>query len=315
MRTRTFNRKTTTQSNRPRFHRLLTSPKIFHNLTGLTPSQFHKLVAQVEPVYWEADALRRSKNLANRQRKTGAGRRNELTVAELTFMLLLYYRTYVTHIFLGFLMDVDDRNICRHFAKLEPVLAGFFKIPERRMDMDQDEVWELIVDATEQRSNRSKGSGYSGKQKGHTLKTQFIVGRDRRIKSVSKAAPGQLPDKKLYDQTRAYVTGESITNRNKAGPPPKLYDLGYVGVPEAILPIKKKRKKHGEPKDKLNREQKQWNRLLGSNRVVVEHGFSFSGIKKFMIIRGKYRNPVHRYSVTIKNIAGLHNFVLDNPGG
>ena len=55
--------------------------------------------------------------------------------------------------------------------------------------------------------------------------------------------------------------------------------------------------------------------MLGSNRVIVEHGFSFSGVKKFCIIRERYRNPVHRYSLTIKNIAGLHNFVLDNPSG
>lgn len=297
-----------------RFEKLLGHPKIFHTLTGLTPRQFNLLVAQVEPRYWQADAEQRAKR-PGRQRKTGAGRKNGLSVAAMTFMLLMYYRTYVTHVFLGFVMHSDDRNICRHFARLEPLLAAVFKIPERRINMTQQEIWELIVDATEQRSNRSQGSGYSGKKKGHTLKTQFIVGRNRRIKSVSKTVPGQLPDKKLYDQTRAYVTGNAIKNSNKASPPPKLYDLGYAGVPEAVLPIKKKRKKKGEPKDTLTTEQKSWNRLLSSSRVLVEHGFSFSGIKKFQILRGQYRNPVHRYNVTIKNIAGLHNFALDNPGG
>ena len=182
------------------------------------------------------------------------------------------------------------------------------------MDMTQEEVWELIVDATEQRSNRNKGSGYSGKKKGHTLKTQFIVGRDRRIKAVSKIVPGQRSDKKLYDQTKAYVNQESLTACGKDKPPPRLADSGYEGT-ATVLPFKKKRKPVGEPKDTLSKEQKRWNRLLSSSRVIVEHGFSFSGIKKFMILRNQYRNPVHRYGVTIKNIAGLHNFVLDNPSG
>lgn len=292
--------------------KLLQSPKTFQQLSGLTPQQFTKLVVEVEPLFWAADAKRRSK-LPNRQRKTGAGKQLKLPVAEQLFMLLLYYRTYVTHVFLGFMMDVDDGGICRYFARLEPVVARVFRIPERKIDLSEKEVWELIVDATEQRSNRSKGSGYSGKKKTHTLKTQAIVGRDRRVKSVSKTVPGQLPDKKLYDQTRAYVTGDTIRNRNKASPPPKLYDLGYVGVPEAVLPIKKKRKKHGEPKDTLSKEQKSWNKLLGSSRVVVEHVFSFSGIKKYHILRDRYRNPVKRYNLTFKNIAGLHNFCLDNP--
>lgn len=297
-----------------RFEKLLEHPKAFHTLTGLTPEQFNQLAGQIEPLYWQADAQWRAKR-SNRKRKTGAGRKNGLSVAAMTFMLLVYYRTYVTHVFLGFVMHTDDKNICRHFARLEPLLAQLFKIPERRITMTQEEIWELIVDATEQRSNRSKGSGYSGKKKGHTLKTQFIVGRNRRIKSVSKTMPGQLPDKKLYDRTKAYVTEDAIRSSNKAGPPPRLYDLGYVGVPEAVLPIKKRRKKKGEPKDTLTGEQKSWNKLLSSSRVLVEHSFSFSGIKKFQILRGQYRNPVHRYNLTIKNVAGLHNFALDNPSG
>jgi hypothetical protein len=299
--------------NRKKFQTLLEHPKTFHSLTGLTPPQFNLLVGQVEPLYWEADAAWRATR-PNRKRKTGAGRKNGLSVAEMTFMLLLYYRHYITHIFLGFLMDTDDKNICRHFARLEPILARCFKVPERRMGMTQDDVWELIVDATEQRSNRAKGSGYSGKKKGHTLKTQFIVSRDRHIKAVSKTVPGQRGDKKLYDRTQAYVTQDSLQARGKSKPPPRLADSGYEGTPN-VMPIKRKRKKAGQPKDSLSKEDKRWNHLLGSNRVLVEHNFSFSSVKKFMILRNQYRNPVHRYNVTIRNIAGLHNFALDNPSG
>ena len=299
---------------RSRFMRLLDHPETFHRLTGLTPDQFHTLVTEIEPLFWEDDAKRRAQR-QNRKRKTGAGKRLSLTVAEMLFMLLLYYRTYITHVFLGFLMDVEDSNVWMYFARMEPVLTRVFKIPERKINLHEDEVWELIVDATEQRSNRAKGAGYSGKKKGHTMKSQVIASRKRRIVSVSKPTPGQRSDKKLYDRTKAYATTESLKQHKKANPPPRLADLGYVGIPGAVLPEKKKRKKKGEPKDTLTKEQKSWNKLLGKNRVVVEHVFSFSGIKKFMIIRGQYRIPIHRYAVTFKNIAGLHNFVLDNPAG
>ena len=36
------------------------------------------------------------------------------------------------------------------FKRIEPLLAGIFKIPERRIDMSQEEVLELIIEATEQ---------------------------------------------------------------------------------------------------------------------------------------------------------------------
>lgn len=300
-----------------RFEKLLDAPKTFQTLCGLTPKQFQLLAAQVEPLFLAADAMYRDKRTtkAKRQRKTGAGKQLKLSLPELVFATLLYYRTYVNQVFVAFIMASDDSSVSRYITRMEPVLAQVFRIPTKKIDLTQDEVWELIVDATEQRSNRSKGSGYSGKKKTHTVKTQFTVSRSRHIVAVSKTVPGQRPDKKLYDNTKAYATQGSIQAHNKDGPPPRLTDLGYVGVPGAILPIKKKRMGTGEPKDKLTKESKGWNRLLGSNRVVVEHVFSFSGIKKFQIIRDRYRNPIHRYNVTIKNIAGLHNFVLDNPDG
>ena len=56
-------------------------------------------------LFWQDDAKRRAKR-PNRQRKTGAGKKLELSVPEILFMQLLYYRTYITHVFVGFLMDI-----------------------------------------------------------------------------------------------------------------------------------------------------------------------------------------------------------------
>ena len=290
---------------------LLKSPGTFKILTGLTPKQFSSLLAQVAPLYEAADVARRASK-PNRKRRTGGGRRLKLSIPEVLFMQLLYYRTYVNHIFLGFLMGIDDGNVCRYFDRMEPVLAKVFRIPETKINMTKDEIWELIVDATEQRTNRSGGSGYSGKKKTHTVKTQTIVGRDRHIKSVSKSVPGQIPDITLYRQTKAFVTPESIASSSRTEPPPRLADLGYQGVP-AVLPAKKKRVKDGQPRDKLTDEQKSWNHLLSKSRIIVEHTYSYSGIKKYQIIRDKFRGHIKTYNLTFKNIAGLHNFCLDNP--
>lgn len=290
---------------------LLKAPSTFQVLTGLTPRQFESLLSQVEPLYRAADAARRASK-PNRKRKTGAGKKLKLSVSEVLFMQLLYYRTYVNHIFLGFLMGIDDGNVCRYFDRMEPVLAQVFRIPETKINMTKDEVWELIVDATEQRTDRSDGSGYSGKKKTHTVKTQTIVSRDRHIKSVSKTTPYQVPDVTLYRKTKAFVTSESIKAHGKVDPPPRLADLGYQGT-SATLPAKKKRVKDSLPKDKLTDEQKSWNYLLSKSRIIVEHTYSYSGLKKYQIIRDKYRGKIKTYNLTFKNIAGLHNFCLDNP--
>ena len=120
-------------------------------------------------------------------------------------MLLIDYRTYVPHAFLGFLFGVDDGTVCRTNRRIEPLLAGVFRMPERTVELSRDEIRELFFDATERPTNRP-GRGqrafYSGKKKRHTIKHQVVIvrkkktpGRGRkprrlRIASVSKSFAG-----------------------------------------------------------------------------------------------------------------------------
>ena len=51
-------------------------------------------------------------------------------------MLPIYYRTYVTHAFLAFLaflFGIDQSSARRNINPLQPLLAGIFRIPERRV--------------------------------------------------------------------------------------------------------------------------------------------------------------------------------------
>jgi hypothetical protein len=72
----------------------------------------------------------------------------------------------------------------------------------------------------------------------------------------------------------------------------------------ARTPIKK-------PKGgKLTDAQKQFNKELAKERVVIEH--IIRHLKIFRIVSGKYRNRRRRFILRMNLIAGLYNYGLDH---
>jgi hypothetical protein len=132
--------------------RLLRSPATFRRLTGLTPVAFHRLLADVAAAR-DRDRDRRAAR-PGRRRRPGAGRKPALPPADQLALALLYYRTYAPHVVLGFLFGVDDSTVCRTIRRIEPLLAGVFRIPERRVALSPDEVRELFFDSTERPTGR-----------------------------------------------------------------------------------------------------------------------------------------------------------------
>src|SRR3954467_5504965 len=196
--------------------RLRRSPKAFRLLTGITPAAFDRLLADLVPRHEQAEVRR--KDRPGRRRKPGAGRKHALDLSDRLLMLLIYYRTYTTHAFLGFLFGIDDSAVGRNINPLQPLLAGIFRIPERRIRPDPEEMRELFFDATERPTRRPKAGQrayYSGKKKRHALKNQVVTARRTkppgpgkkpqrlRIAAVSETHPGSVHDKKVYDRTRA----------------------------------------------------------------------------------------------------------------
>jgi len=287
--------------------RLKRTPDTFRQLTGLTPAAFDGLLAQLQPRYHEADARRKAR--PDRRRKPGAGRKHVLSLADRLLMLLIYYRTYVTHAFLGFLFGVDDSAVGRNVNPLQPLLAGIFRIPERRVEVQPDEIRELFFDATERPTYRPKKKQrrcYSGKKKRHTLKTQVVVARKRkkagrrkagqaerrrvRIAAVSATAAGKVHDKKVYDRAKTII-------------PPGVAgygDTGYQGT-RLRTPTKKK------PKQALTGRQRRGNRRHSRKRIVVEH--AIGKMKVWRVAAERYRNPTRRHTLIMKNVAGLHNLM------
>ena len=273
--------------------KLSRKPKTFHSLIGMSPEQFNLLLKRITPFWQEAELKRKS--WQGRVRKIGGGRRRRLNLEQSLFLLLMYYRTYVNHVFLGMIGGIDDCKICKYFALLEPVLARVFKIPQREVTLSQDEILELIVDATEQETEKRPGSGYSGKKKRQTIKTQIHVNPGGKIKAVSKSFSGNVHDKRVYDNSKTVVF-----IRGNPGKVKKKGDSGYLGT-ECVVPKKNSKLR------KLTEKEKLFNHILASERVIVEHVISF--LKKFHILKDRFRNKLSRYNLIFKNICGIRNFI------
>jgi hypothetical protein len=283
--------------------RLRRSPNAFRQLTGITPDAFDRLLAQLTPRYEQAEARR--KDRPGRKRKPGAGPKHRLPLSERLLMLLIYYRAYVTHAFLGSLFGVDDSAVGRNINPLGPLPAGIFRIPERRIRLDPEDIRELFFDATERPARRptaGQRAFYSGKKRRHTIKDQVVTARRTkppgpgkkpqrlRIAAVSESFPGSVHDERVYDRTRA------------VGPPDarRTGDTAYLGTPPET-PVRKPRGRE------LTAGQKERNRRVSRRRIVAEHGIG--KMKVWRIAAERYRNPVSRHTLTMKNVAGLHNLM------
>ena len=281
--------------------RLRQAPVTLRRLTGLTPLAFQRLLGEVATA--QAQVRARRATHPRRKRKVGGGRKPALALADQLLMLLIYYRTYVPHTFLGFLFGLDDSNVSRSNRRLEPLLAGIFRIPERKVRLAEDEIRELFFDSTERpthRPVRGQKRYYSGKKRRHTIKHQVVVVRRRkrpgrrpqrrqvRIAAVSAAFPGSTHDKKVFDRTGVVVPAGATGYG----------DTAYLGT-GLTTPRRK------PAKGTLTPRQKAGNRRIGRKRVVVEHGIG--KMKLWRVAAERWRNPRRRHTLMLKNVAGLHN--------
>lgn len=265
-------------------YKLKQHPKVFKRMFGITPKQFDALLSELEPRWQKAEAKRLRHP---RKIKKGSGRKFKLTLEQNLAMLLLYTRTYVTHLFLGVLFNVDDSQVGRYFKKLRPLVEKVFALPTKKVDLREEDVMQLIVDATEQRTeHRDHGSGYSGKKKAHTIKTQLVVNHHGEIVHISKSVPGQIHDKKLFD-----TAGVHLPDTAKG-------DLGYLGT-NITIPLKAS-KLHP-----LTERKKLQNKRFSRKRIVVEH--VFASLKAWRILADRFRGALNNYHQYFLIVCGVRN--------
>ena len=142
---------------------------------------------------------------------------------------------------------------------------------------------------------------YSGKKKCHTVKTQIVTDKRGEVIALEPGYPGPLPDKTLYQESRAAREYLQAARRG---------DLRYLGVPEILLPHKKKRGKKGEKVKDLTLEQKAENQH--GARVYVEHGIR--RVKAWRILRDEFRLGVSLFSLVASATVGLVHLARLCPG-
>ena len=265
-------------------HKLSQRPQVFNRFFGISPQQFKKLTQELEPLWQEAEYERKS--IYKRQRAVGGGRQYKLSFEQMVAMYLLYTRTYMSHIMLAEFFHIDDSRVCRYFKKLEPILFQKMKNLTIEKIRPTEEEMQYLLDATEQETERRLGSGYSGKKKKQTVKTQVVTDIKGRIKHISQSVAGNIHDKKLYDQT-----GVKLRDTD-------LGDLGYLGT---NLRIPHKASKY----HKLTKKQKMENKAHSSVRIMIEH--VFASLKQWRILSYRFRNQLKTYHMKFVIVAGLYN--------
>ena len=92
-------------------------------------------------------------------------------------------------------------------------------------------------------------------------------------------------------------------------------DLGYQGIKKdyesqkITIPHKKPRSSKKNPAPQLTPEQKEYNQLVGKQRICVEN--ALSGVKRFQSLCVKYRGKtVEKLDDSLEICAGLWNYKL-----
>jgi hypothetical protein len=266
------------------YWKLSRHPRVFLHLTGVSVDDFCAIVWLLRPDWEKLES-----------KKKQVGRHSNLeTLEDKVLCVLMYYRTYITHEFLGYLFDLHNSNICRLFRKIESLLAKRVSIKKDRT-LTADKVMELLADVTEQqtqRPSRGQKKKYSGKKKKHTIKTEIVIDKGGRIHNVSRSHGGRTHDFKIRKQEKPLPRDST-----------KYADSGYQGWQKiqsnVVIPFKKPRKSELLP------EQKEHNQKLASLRVKVEH--KIKQLKVFNILSNCYRNFQKKYNMRFNIIAGIVN--------
>jgi hypothetical protein len=267
-----------------KYTKISKSPIIFNRLFGVSVSQFDEILLKIEP-QWEKQVI----NLYKRP-----GRDYKLELADMLLMLMLYYRSYITQMFIGFLFGIDDSRVCRIIQKLEPILAKEMALTKTK-HLSKEDLESLIIDATEQpieRPQKNQKKYYSGKKKRHTIKTEIRITRKGRIVHVSRSRRGAMHDFALHKEE------PPIPPESRA-----FVDSGYQGLDKlhqaTELPYKATKTKQ------LDKEEKEYNHALSRFRVIVEN--VIGDIKTFKILSDRYRNKRKRYGIKFHIISGIVN--------
>ena len=176
-----------------------------------------------------------------------------------------------------------------------------FRLPGKKALQKSDTEYEVVlIDATETPIERPKKnkSGYSGKKKRHTIKTQIVVDKKTRRIISTAITNGKRHDFRLFKEskTRIHPDIKVVT------------DTGYQGIAklhsQSELPKKRSKNKP------LTSDDKKRNQVLASESVGNENVIGM--LKRFKILSDRYRNRRKRFGLRFNLIAGIYNLELNS---
>jgi hypothetical protein len=221
----------------------------FVALTGITPSEFQRLLPAFPRAYAGASPSHKTHAGEPRRRRPGGGRKAVLRRPEDKFLFaLVYQKAYPLQELLGSLFGLSQSQANRWVHRLLPILVralgrlGF--LPERdprrfsEHERRQGDASALIVDGTERRRQRPKNPEKqrlhsSGKKKAHSDKNVVIVNASsKRVGYLSGTYAGKAHDKKVAE-------GEGIRCPRRST---LLKDTGFQGYEPRVRQTRQPKK-------------------------------------------------------------------------
>ena len=213
-----------------------------------------------------------------------------------------YWRESRTYFPIGTSWGVSESTICRIVTDIESTFmkTGKFRIPGKKALLKDSDYPEFVVmDVTEtaiERPKKKQKRYYSGKKKCHTLKTQLVINQETKEIICTAFKPGHCHDFNLFKKSKIYFPPETNS----------LQDSGYQGIkddhPNSYIPRKK-------PKNgKLSLLEKDYNRVLAQERIMIEH--VNRSLKIFKILSSRYRNRRRRYGLRCNLLSAIYNYEL-----
>lgn len=207
---------------------------------------------------------------------------------------------------IGFDYDVSASTVCTSVKWVEDTLKEYpgiqiedIKIEIEKLESQGIAVENIICDVEEQPIERptiNQKISYSGKKKMHTIKNQIIIPEGTKKIINYCTTIGTVHDSRILKESGVLPILEEKSIGGKL-------DSGYQGVQKelskAMIP-KKKSKLH-----ELTLEEKEYNRQLSKERVVIEH--VNREIKIFRIMKEPYRNHQKRYDIKFQIMCGIYN--------
>jgi len=299
-----------------RRERLRTFPAVFRAMTGLTATAFDELSAELVPAFHAARHQRLDR--PGRRRAVGGGDHFDLDPEDQVLLTIVWLRQYPTQEVLGFLFGVSDSTALRAIARCLPLLEqsgrDTMRMPDpgrgRRKKLPQllaeTPGLAVVIDTFEQRiqrPRRQQRAYYSGKKKGHTLKSQVAVDEeDGRVVDVSDSRPGRWADLKVLKRS-----GLRRRLPRRVG---ALGDLAYLGIADwhpGGLGATPRRKPRGRPRPD---EDRRYNRAFARRRIVVEH--TIGRMRRYQALGQVDRHRRRGHSQRVRAVAGLVNRMLDH---